>query len=206
MKTHFFILVMMLLTIATAGWCNEKDAYSASAAAVDGITQYYSSLSKLENMDSGTGEGINYKELCGYLQKNREGIITHLCETNTYLHLGQAEQAISSLYKNQTKYHAYGKTQHRATAPGYFDSATGHRYYKTNSGDYSEYSRTGLFLKTVSPELPLLTRSRNIHPLDEGSYILYQRSQFGKKDYIALPGYEKHPTGWKAEKVLMTLK
>ena len=54
MKTHFFILVMMLLIIATAGWCNEKEAYSASAAAVDGITQYYSSLSKLENMASET--------------------------------------------------------------------------------------------------------------------------------------------------------
>lgn len=203
MKNYYFILALMLLIIATTGWCNEKDVYSASTAAVDGITQYYSSMAKLENTASSTRDGINYKELCDYLQKNRDGIITRLCETNTYLHLGQAEQVISSLYKNQTRYHAYGKSEYRATASGYFDSATGHRYYKTNAGYYSEYSKTGNFLKIVSSDLPLLTQSRNIHPIGDDNYILYQR---GKEDYMALPGYEKHPTGWKAEKVLMTLK
>nr|NJM01203.1 hypothetical protein [Desulfobacula sp.] len=206
MKNYFFILTIMLLIIATTAWCNEKDVYSASAAAVDGITQYYSSLSKLENAAGKTLNGITHKDLCGYLQENREQIITHLCETNAYLHLGHAEKAISSLYKNQTRYHAYGKAEYQARSPGYFDSATGHRYYRTSSGEYSEYSKTGRFLKTVPSNLPLLTQSRNICPLDENCYILYQQSQLGKKSYIALPGNEKHPAGWKAEKALVTLK
>ena len=206
MKNYYFILAMMLLTIATAGWCNEKAIYAASATAVDGITQYYSSMSKLENMNSDAGDGINYKDLCDYLQKNRETLITHLCETKTYHHLGQAEQAINHLYRNQTAFHAYSKSEHRATAPGYFDSATGHRYYKTSSENYSEYSRTGSFLKTVPSDLPLLTKSRNIHSINDDNYILYQRSIMGKMDYMTLPGYEKHPEGWKAEKVLVTLK
>ncbi len=206
MKKHSFLLALMILTFAATGWCNEKTIYSASATAIDGIIQYYSSLSKLENITPAGTDGINYKGMCDYLQKNRETLIAHLCETNAYHPLGKAEQAINNLYRNQTAYHGYGKTEYKATAPGYFDSATGHRYYKTSSEIYSEYSKTGSFLKTVPSDLPLLTKNRNIHPVGNDNYILYQRSILGKKDYMALPGYEKHPKGWKAEKALISLK
>lgn len=206
MKKHYVILTVMILIITATGWCDEKTIYSASTTAIDGIIQYYSSMSKLENLNSVTKDGINYKDMCDYLQKNRETLITYLCETNTYHHLGQAEKSISSLYRNQSAYHAYSKIEHRAAAPGYFDSVTGHRYYKTSAENYSEYSRTGKFLKTVSSDLPLLTRSRNIHAIDEDNYILYQRSLLGEKNYMILPGYEKHPEGWQAEKAMITLK
>jgi len=206
MKKHYLILSMILLTLSTTGWCNEKIIYSASAGAVDGITQYYSTLSKLENINSATGDGINYKDMCEYLQKNRESVISLLCETKTYYHLGQAEQAIRNLYRNKTAYHAYSKVENRASAPGYFDSVTGHRYYKISSDYYSEYSRSGNLLKTVPSNLPLLTGRRNIHPLNDDNYILYQRSLLGQKNYMALPVYEKHPEGWKSEKALISLK
>lgn len=206
MKNYYFIFTLVLLTITTAGWCNEKAIYAVSATAVDGITQYYSSMSKLENMSFDAENGINYKDLCDYLQKNREPIIKHLCETKTYYHLNQAEQAINHLYRNQTAFRAYNKSEHRATAPGYFDSITGHRYYKTSAEYYSEYSRTGSFLKAVPSDMPLLTKSRNIHLINDDDYILYQKSIMGGKEYMTLPGYEKHPDGWKAEKILVILK
>lgn len=92
-----------------------------------------------------------------------------------------------------------------AIADGYFDSATGHRYYKTGTGTYSEYSQKGRFLKTVPSDQPLLVTGKNIHPITQEVYILYQRTAGGKNDYLALPGCEKHPEGWKAENALVSL-
>ena len=206
MKKRSYLLVMVLLVMAATGWCKDKTIYSASAITVDGLMTYYSSMGKLKDVDQLTVEKINYHDMCDYIHQNREKIITRVAETRSFNNLGRASQIINSLYENQTAYHAYGNLQHKATAQEYFDTVTGHRYYRTGAETYAEFTQKGAFLKTVPSDLPLLTKSRHIQPITKDNYILYQKIVQGKKIYLALPGKEAHPKGWKADKALISLK
>ena len=96
---------------------------------------------------------------------------------------------------------AGGKSIHGS----YFDSLTGHKYIKLDQSTYAEFSKRGAFLKKVPSNLPLLKKSANIHPITEGSYILYTKSSYGLPDQKILPGTTIHPKGWKADKILVPL-
>lgn len=206
MKKHCYLSAIIILTMAATGWCSDKTIYSASTITVDGIMSYYSSMANLKNLNQLTMDKNTYNGMYNYIKKNRKKIIMKVAETKNFNNLGRAAQIINGLYKNQNTFHPYSKLQLNATAQGYFDSITGHRYYKTGANTYAEYTKKGAFLKTVPSDQPLLTKSRNIHPITKNNYILYQKTTQGKKDYLALPGYKKHPTGWKADKVLLSLK
>lgn len=88
----------------------------------------------------------------------------------------------------------------------YFDTATGHQYKQQDPDTYAEYSRNGKFLKYVPANLPLLTKSRNVHPITDNTYILYENYLAGEKKYLTLPGSESPPEGWKACKMMIPLK
>lgn len=206
MKNCNYLLVIIVLLMAATGWCKDNTIYSASAITVDGVMGYYSSMAKLKNVDQLAVEKVDYHDMCDYIHQNRQKLITRVAETGSFTNLGQASEVIRSLYKNKTAYHAYGNRQHRATAHEYFDTVTGHRYYKTGDETYAEFTRKGVFLKTVPSDLPLLTKSRHIQPITKDNYILYQKIVQGKKVYLALPGKETHPKGWKADKALISLK
>ena len=209
MKKQCYLMAIIILALATTGWCNDKTIYSASAITVDGIMGYYSSMSKLEtklkNFQSSMDE-VNYNDICDYMDQNREELIIQIAETNSFNNLGLAVQIINSRYRSQGTGHAYDSLKSRATAQGYFDSRTGHRYYKTGKNTYAEYTKTGNFFKTVLSDLPLLTKSQYVHPITETNYILYQKTIQGKNDYLALPVSKQHPKGWKANKALISLK
>lgn len=205
MKKHHYLLAIIFLTITTTGWCNDKTIFSASAITVDSIMNYYSSMANLKNLDQFAMEKKYCAGLCQYMNQNRDAIITRVAESKSYNNLGRAAQIINSLYKNQTAYYIQNNLQLSATAQGYFDSMTGHRYYKTSATTYAEYSKKGVFLKTIPSDKYLLTKNRNIHPITKNNYILYQQTLQGKANYLTLPANEKPPKGWEAETVLFSL-
>lgn len=207
MKKHFYVLAIIIFAMtATAGFCNDKTIYSASAITVDGIMDYYSSMADLKSKNRSALADQNYTALYDYVSKNRDRLIETVAETNSFNNLGRACQIINSLYRNQTMGHSYGSPNSRAAAQGYFDAATGHRYYKTGATTYAEYTKKGDFLKTVSFDLPVLTKSRNVHVLTKDDYILYRRNILGKKDFLTLPFDDPHPQGWKSDKAMVSLK
>lgn len=207
MKHFYWMLPLMITALAVPAWSGGPNA-SPSAVAVDQITAYYASMAEMTSgsvsVDLDPAEK-KYTAMHTYLVKNRDRLITHVRETRSDSDLDHALQAVNRLYKSESAYHAYGKSSFKAAADVYFDCATGHRYHKSGPDAYDEYTRTGRYLKTVPADLPLLTRSRNVHPICDGDYILYQKSRAGKTDYLTLPGCENHPDGWKAEKLMVSL-
>jgi len=87
-------------------------------------------------------------------------------------------------------------------ADGYFDSRTGHRYFRNESGSYDEFNKKGEYFKTVPADLPLLVKSLNIHPIISDSYIIYQRKVDGLNLQMVLSADQEHPKNWKAVTVL----
>jgi hypothetical protein len=205
MKKHLCVLAVIIITMTTTGFCNDKTILSASAITVDSLISYYASMAELNNSNPSAAASQNYGDMVNYISQNRQTLVTRIAETSCYDNLGRASQIINSLYRHQSTGLSYGKLNFKASEPGYFDSATGHRYVKTGEDTYAEYSKKGCFLKTVPSDLPLLTKSRNIHPISKDNYIVYQRIQNGKMDCMALPGSQKHPEGWKADKALVSL-
>lgn len=93
----------------------------------------------------------------------------------------------------------------RAHHDSYFDAYTGHKYIKIDVNTYAEYSKRGEFIKNVSSDLPLLTKSSNIHPITSDSFILYERLSQGSSNQQLLPGQKNHPDGWKATKLFVAI-
>jgi hypothetical protein len=205
MKKYLCVLGVIIFTMTTTGFCNDKIILSASGITVDSLISYYTSMAELNNSNPSATTGSNYGDMANYISQNRQTLVTRIAETSCYDNMGRASQIINSLYQNQNTAHAYGSLNFRASEPGYFDAATGHRYVKTGEDTYAEYSKKGRFLKTVPSDLPLLTKSRNIHPITQDNYIVYQKRQDGKMDCMALPGSQKHPEGWEADKALVSL-
>lgn len=120
-------------------------------------------------------------------------LITQIAQTKTFSHLGRAHQICENSYKNSTKHLPYSKLENCVNGDGDFDTLTGHRYLKRNDKTYAEYTKKGVFLKTIASDQPLLNKSRNIHLITHDSYILYEKCSNGKINYLSLPGFEAHP-------------
>ena len=95
-----------------------------------------------------------------------------------------------------------GEMEKQATADGYIDLVTMHRYIKNSDGSYNEYTRRGTFFKTVSPDLPLLLQRDHVKPVQKNCYFLYVKKRLSEKDQamVIKSAPESHPEGWLLEK------
>ena len=89
----------------------------------------------------------------------------------------------------------------------YIDLATMHRYIKNPDGTYSEYSRKGKFLQTVSPDMPILTDRSHVVPIKGDCYLLYVKKQMTAQNapMMLKPAEESHPEGWLLKKALVDI-
>ena len=193
------LLAVFMFARAEAG---EKSIYNASEAAYQGILTYYSSMTGLEN--AGDGNPMDYKERASFLKENKEIIVSRIAGMNASGHLGDAHRVFENIYDSRLAYHPYTKDMSRCTAKEYIDTGTGYRYIRKGPDSYAEYSKRGKYLRDVADDLPLLTRSLRVMPIDYRScYVLYEKYMDGQKVYLSLPATEEHPkNGWEAEKVL----
>ena len=203
MKKRLFIVFILVVFIVPSCWGSDKADYKASVIAMDSIINYYSSMAELGDPDQpGTSD---CKKRMAYFSKNRDMLITQIAQTKTFSHLARAHQICENSYKSRTKHLPYSKLENCVNGNGYFDTLTGHRYIKRDDKTYAEYTKKGVFLKTIASDQPLLNKSRNVHLITHDSYILYKKCCAGKTDYLSLPGFEAHPKGWKADKILISL-
>ncbi len=203
MKKELLIVFILATFIAPSCWGSDKADYNASVIAMDSIINYYSSMAELGNTDQ-SGK-LDCKKRMAYFCKNRDMLITQIARTKTFSHLARAHQICENSYQNSAKHLPYSKAENCVAGKSYFDTLTGHRYIKRDDKTYAEYTKKGVFLKTIASDQPLLNRSRNIHLISQDSYILYKKYCDGKTDYLSLPGSEAHPKGWKADKILVSL-
>ena len=96
----------------------------------------------------------------------------------------------------------------QASAEGYVDLVTMHRYIKNSDGTYDEYTRGGEYFKTVSADLPLLLERSHVVPITKNCYLLYVKKGFLKqdKDVLLKSAPESHPEGWLLEKALVDVR
>lgn len=96
----------------------------------------------------------------------------------------------------------------QASAEGYVDLVTMHRYIKNSDGTYDEYTRKGEFFKTVSADLPLLLERNHVVPIKDNCYLLYVKNRFSKQDkaVVLKSAPESHPEGWLLEKALVDVR
>jgi hypothetical protein len=96
----------------------------------------------------------------------------------------------------------------QATADGYVDLVTMHRYIKNSDSSYDEYTRKGKFLKTVPADLPLLLERSHVVPVQNNCYFLYVKKRLSDKDQFMVlkPASETHPEGWVLEKALVDVR
>ena len=93
-----------------------------------------------------------------------------------------------------------------ATATAYFDTATGHCYVKEQNGQYAEFNRKGKFFRYVSAKQTHLATNADVHPIPKGAYKLYTKHiDCLKKAYKVLPCHQRHPEGWRVEKLLLSI-
>ncbi|MFO7911658.1 MAG: hypothetical protein R6V15_05805 [Desulfotignum sp.] len=96
----------------------------------------------------------------------------------------------------------------QASAQGYVDLVTMHRYISNSDGTYDEYTRKGEFFKTVSADLPLLSERSHVIPINNNCYLLYVKNRFSKQDkaVVLKSAPESHPEGWLLEKALVDVR
>ncbi|MFN2358016.1 MAG: hypothetical protein ABR534_09785 [Desulfotignum sp.] len=96
----------------------------------------------------------------------------------------------------------------KATADGYIDLITMHRYIKNSDGLYDEYTRKGAFFKTVPADLPLLVQRDHVVPVENNCYFLYVKKQLSGEDQamVLKSAPESHPEGWLLEKALVDVR
>lgn len=203
-KAISLFMGLVFLIIFTSAWAGaeEKGGYDASKVAYEGLVSYYSSMSGLENI--GNKSRTDYKNREAFLLKNRDLIVDRIARMNAAGHLGEAHHVFENLYESKLAYHPYTKEKFQCSAKAYIDTRTGYRYIKNGQDSYAEYSKRGQYIREVPNDLPLLTRSLRVMPIDGRScYILYEKYRDGKKVYMSLPADEEHPkNGWEAENVL----
>jgi len=203
-KAISLFMGVLFLIVFTAVWAGagEKGGYEASEAAYEGLVSYYSSMSGLENI--GKTSRMDYKDREAFLLKNREIIVNRIAQMKAACHLGDAHLVFENMYESKLAYHPYTKEKVRCSAKAYIDTRTGYRYVQKGPDRYAEYSKRGQYVRDVPSDLPLLTRSLRVMPIDgQSCYILYEKYMDGKKVYMSLPSDEEHPkNGWEAEKVL----
>ena len=203
MKKYFLIIVITLMFTAICQG-GEGNNVRASAIAVESITNYYSSMIKAGVVPF-PDSGDLMKKVAFYID-NHDMIVSQIVQEGASNNLDRAIQVSENLYKKSIKHLSYSRPDTHVNGKGYFDAATGHKYIKNDDGSYAEYTRKGQYLKTVPSDLPLLTTSRNIHPITEDSYILYETTLDGKKAYLSMPGFDAHPEDYKTCKILVSLK
>jgi len=202
MKKGLWVFIFALM-ITTSSWGGDKIGYNASSIAVDSIINYYSAMANSQETNQPVISDL--QDRLAYFNKNRELLISQVARTGTFTRLDHALQTCDHLYQNSTKHLGYGKSETRVNQKAYFDTLTGHKYIKAAADSYLEYSKEGEYLKTVSSDLPLLNKSRNIHPVTRDSYLYYTRISQGEMVTLALPGLDPHPKGWKTSKIFIAL-
>ncbi len=85
----------------------------------------------------------------------------------------------------------------------YFDTKTGHKYIENIDHSFTEYSQKGKLLKNnVSPDLPLLVKSKNIKEVKSDSWFLYETSINQSLKRKILPAANNHPMDWRCKGLL----
>lgn len=94
----------------------------------------------------------------------------------------------------------------RAGQERYIDTRTGHLYVKRADGNYDEFTRKGIYFKTVPSGLPLLLKGESVHPVSNACYLLYSRKRYqtGSR-FKLLPVQAPHPAGWSLETAFVDL-
>ena len=100
------------------------------------------------------------------------------------------------------------EVEKQASAEGYVDLVTMHRYIKNSDRTYDEYTRKGEFLKTVPADLPLLLERSHVVPVPKNCYFLYVKKRPLRKDQamVLKSAPESHPEGWFLEKALVDVR
>jgi len=102
---------------------------------------------------------------------------------------------------------AGGKKQSAVTGNFYYDIATGHKYIKNpGTTTYREYSQKGKLLKDeILNNLPLLANNKYIREMKQDHYLLYQKVNYQRKEFMVLSPEQKHPNGWTCKKLLIAM-
>ncbi len=86
----------------------------------------------------------------------------------------------------------------RATALSYVDVKTGHKYIQNGNGSYKEFSRKGKLLrKNFSGTSALLVSGKNIRPIEDKCFLVYEKMNAGVLEHKILPGHTAHPKDWR---------
>lgn len=105
--------------------------------------------------------------------------------------------------------HAFAgdKKQSVVTGNFYYDIATGHKYIQNpGANTYREYSQKGKLLKdAILNNVPLLTTNKYIREMKQDHYLLYQKRNYQKKEFMVLSPGQKHPNGWVCKKLLIAM-
>lgn len=97
--------------------------------------------------------------------------------------------------------------QNKATGNFYYDIATGHKYIKNpGTNTYREFSQKGKLLRDALPSsLSLLASNKYIREVKHDCYLLYQKINYQKEEFMVLSPDQKHPNGWILKKLLVAM-
>ncbi len=94
-----------------------------------------------------------------------------------------------------------------ATASGYFDIKTGHKYIQNSNGSYTEFSRTGKLLRQDVPNtMPLLVSKKFVHPIEVSHLMVYKKRVSGTVQHLVLPASQPHPENWRCRAMVISGK
>ncbi|WDP92788.1 MAG: hypothetical protein HUN04_24930 [Desulfobacter sp.] len=94
-----------------------------------------------------------------------------------------------------------------ASADGYYDIATGHKYIKNQDSTYTEYSKRGKLLRADVPSTSsLLVSGKYIYEMTDSHYLVYEKRQNNTVTQQVLPASSNHPEGWRCKHMLSRIQ
>jgi len=203
----FKLLTALVLTLFLAcnAWADDDVDISAASNAVTCLTQFYSAMAELPNINRGKTARLDCKKNLIFIMDNREMIIKDIARAKEGYDIAKADQIIQNMCQKNATGLGNTSTLPKATGEVYFDEAAKHRYVKINNDTYAEYTRKGCFFKNVSSSQPHLAKSQYIHPINEDNFFLYVKHRTELNKYLTLPCKEPHPIGWGLQEVLVAL-
>ncbi|ACN17325.1 FAD-dependent oxidoreductase family protein [Desulforapulum autotrophicum HRM2] len=207
MKPFKTLAVFVLILFMTGNcWAGDHGGMSAASTAVTCLTQFYSAMAELPDIDREKLTRSDCKKILAFIMDNREMIIKDVARAGAGYQIARVDQIIQSMRRKSETGLGYSAVEvPRVTGETYYDEVTNHRYVKVDKDTYAEFTRKGAFFKNVPASQPHLVKSLYVHPINSDGFFLYAKQHPGKKEYLTLPAKASHPAGWYLERAFVAL-
>lgn len=204
----FKLLAVFVLTLFMTGncWAGDHGSMSAASTAVTCLTQFYSAMAELPDIDAEKLTRSDCKNILAFIMDNREMVIRDVARAGAGYQIARVDEIIQSMRrKSETCFGSSAVEVLRVTGKTYYDEITNHRYVKVDNDTYAEFTRKGVFFKNVSASQLHLVKSPYVHPIDSDGIFLYVKQNPGKKEYLTRPAHASHPEGWCLNRAFVAL-